>query len=1009
MGFIMADDLNEKLLKEYTEKETLYGEFAFLVRNLLKVFLDGQGFKFQISHRVKEKCKLIEKIDRKNQEGKQYSKLDEIEDLAGVRVVFYLESDKKRFLSLFLSEFNDCIISQEEKYTPKGYRGFHIIFRLDDKRLVLVEYQKYKGLKCELQISTILFHAWSEVEHDIIYKPKGDPVLLRTLGLDELEKTFEKLMVEHIQAATIQLDYINKKYEEIRRAGEILSADFVNDVINSKTNDEIYGKLEVIEKFYYKKPDETLAIIKVALNHKPLKPVIIHQFKDGFLYGKKHEDVTLKCIELLSSIRYYKPDEVLDLLSALSLSDDKDIKNKALDVVKQFSKYNFNVLTKSKIGYSVQRKALDYILLWSLEKQISNFDFIEIVTNELLSSSVEGTTSGLNEEADYTVTMHFGAIQPTEFIKKIRRETIDLVFNLFQNIPDEEKKLKLVKILEQLVRTPNNVAYGDDLTQMITDDAQYLLIIYRKMLFDESSKIIGSIPVAEEIEKRLYWFHKSGRLNTTEAQKLREDILADSFYSIFRLFAGDDIIFREEEGWDKADAKRSKDIDTKIEEINDSNLAEWINTLNKIAEQIGLVAEWQFGYLKIFLRKLAANKPDIASIILNNAIDNNKPIKNLATNFLNGFRDTNRLDLWDAVIEKMIKKQESNLVSAIIYSLNINREGVDLLKEIRDQDLIILENIVKQTGKFAFLADQKENNWVLQHAIINTLARNFKRDPARIENLIIEIIKRNQERKDFLISELALGIRRGWIDFSEFSKDGIDLIKSSLVELDNLDWDVQGLLLNISKNDVRIIFDVFWSRIEKDKKKKESRKTLDELGHYEAIPYHFNDNLKKYLSTNPQFQALIEEWLNKVTLTWSSYNWNISHFLKEIDNSLSVVLKNMIERGDENSLTKAVQLMDWLEGGDIELGIEVIRRTHDKKNISHIEGMLFSTGVVSGEDGIARTYEAKAEILKKYLNDENEQVKKFAEKMIKSLEDSAKRERQRNEEEKQLRKIEFED
>ena len=97
------------------------------------------------------------------------------------------------------------------------------------------EYQKYKGLKCEIQILTILFHAWSEVEHDIIYKPKGDAILLRTLGLDELEKTFEKLMAEHIQAATIQLDCINKKYEEIRRAGEILSVDFINDIDRKST------------------------------------------------------------------------------------------------------------------------------------------------------------------------------------------------------------------------------------------------------------------------------------------------------------------------------------------------------------------------------------------------------------------------------------------------------------------------------------------------------------------------------------------------------------------------------------------------------------------------------------------------------------------------------------------------------------------------------------------------------------------------------------------------------
>ena len=48
------------------------------------------------------------------------------------------------------------------------------------------------------------------------------------------------------------------------------------------------------------------------------------------------------------------------------------------------------------------------------------------------------------------------------------------------------------------------------------------------------------------------------------------------------------------------------------------------------------------------------------------------------------------------------------------------------------------------------------------------------------------------------------------------------------------------------------------------------------------------------------------------------------------------------------------------------------------------------------------------EMLEKYKTDENKRVKKFAERMVGSFLDSAKRERQRADEEKQLRKIEFE-
>ncbi len=791
-------------------------------------------------------------------------------------------------------------------------------------------------------------------------------------------------------------DYLDNLANELKKA-----------IANVSDNDEIYEGLELLERFVYKAPKQAVEIAEFVQGH-PMEAKLIES-PIGTYYSKNHSDLIIKVLELLDRIRYIFPDGVLPLLEGIVLEGKKEEKSKAVEVLKHFAKYDFNVLTKSKIGYGAQRKALDYISSWSLKRQISNFDFIETISNELLSSSVEGTTSELNEEADYTLTIHFGAVQPTEFIKNIRRQTIDLIFKLFQNIPNEEKKLRLAKVLEQAIRTPNNVAYGEDLVQMIADDAQYLLTIYRKMLFDESGKIIGSIPVAEEIEKRLYWFHKSGKMCMPEAQKLREDILADSFYSIFHLLVGDDIAVREEDGWEKAASKRSNAIDAKVEEISDSNLGEWNSTLNKIASQVGLVADWQFGHFKILLRRLATRKPDIALFVLNYALDNNKPIKNFAAYVLDGFRDADRLDLWDAVVDKMVEKKESILVSAIINSLNISREGVDLAKEIREQDLALLEEVASKTGKFVFLANQKEPNWVLQYAIIDTLTRNFKRDPVRIENLILEMIRRNPERIDFLIRELELGIIRSAVDYSEFSKDGIDILKSSLVELDNLDWDAQVLLLNLGKKDVRIIFDVFWSRIEKEAKKRAPKKAFDELGNYRPIPFHFNDDLEKYLSTHPKFSVLIKEWLDKATLTPSIYNLNISHFLKRMGNSLTAMLKTMIESGDESSLTKAVQLMDRFEGGDIELGIEVIRRTKSKKNASYIKGMLFSTGLVSGEDGIARAYEAKAELLKKYLNDENEQVKNFAEEMIKSLKDSAKKERQRNQEEKQLRKIEFQE
>ncbi|MBT7630134.1 MAG: hypothetical protein HN597_10600 [Desulfobacula sp.] len=52
----------------------------------------------------------------------------------------------------------------------KPYASIHYLIRLTDDRTKLLEYKRFKNLIAEIQVRTILQHAWAEIEHDIQYK-----------------------------------------------------------------------------------------------------------------------------------------------------------------------------------------------------------------------------------------------------------------------------------------------------------------------------------------------------------------------------------------------------------------------------------------------------------------------------------------------------------------------------------------------------------------------------------------------------------------------------------------------------------------------------------------------------------------------------------------------------------------------------------------------------------------------------------------------------------------------
>jgi ppGpp synthetase/RelA/SpoT-type nucleotidyltranferase len=161
------------ILKEYDEAKELYSAFADEVKRLVEGMLKAQTIKVHsVTSRLKCRGSLAQKIQRFDA---RYGTLSDVTDVAGVRIITYLSDQVDKIAGLIEREFfidKENSVDKRQMSDPDrfGYSSLHQVVSLSEHRAALVEYKRFHVLKAEIQIRSILQHAWAEIEHDLQYK-----------------------------------------------------------------------------------------------------------------------------------------------------------------------------------------------------------------------------------------------------------------------------------------------------------------------------------------------------------------------------------------------------------------------------------------------------------------------------------------------------------------------------------------------------------------------------------------------------------------------------------------------------------------------------------------------------------------------------------------------------------------------------------------------------------------------------------------------------------------------
>jgi len=204
--------MKEFILQEYENKKDILDSFGHIINNFLSELLNERKIVVhQISGRTKDFESLSSKIDYK--EGK-YSSLYEITDIVGLRIISYLESDIDKIAEVITSEFLIDSINSSDKRIQEvssfGYKSLHLVASLNNQITNLAEYADYAGIKFEVQIRSILQHAWAEIEHDLGYKNKSAVP-------DQYKRSFNRLAAL-LETADIEFDRLKKELTEYEQA-----------------------------------------------------------------------------------------------------------------------------------------------------------------------------------------------------------------------------------------------------------------------------------------------------------------------------------------------------------------------------------------------------------------------------------------------------------------------------------------------------------------------------------------------------------------------------------------------------------------------------------------------------------------------------------------------------------------------------------------------------------------------------------------------------------------------
>src|SRR5688572_27871603 len=498
-------------LREYAEgKYALYAEFAKTISRIVRVSIEKANVASRLQA-IQVRAKEAQSL-RKKLEARGLLASDEIEsqikDLAGCRLIFYTNNDVNIFLSsrLLVDNFDvdwdkSKIHEPLDKQQP-DYVATHYVVALKKDRLALPEYEAFAGLQCEMQIQSILNHAWAETSHDITYK-KPTISGFGSKQFESIERRMQKIMTDHLLPAGYEFQKIQQDFEKLLQGQELVGAGGLDRLATCLNNNDRFELLERFHDYVLPQYDDVAAtfpgirrqLIQAIQDARKATPASI-ETPFGEFPGKSSDDITDISLNILERLRYVDVDNVFSALCELYVGKKTDAEGeRILKSVEGLAEHNLDVWRMA--GPFVQSRICARVAALAPAELDALLPVVVKALSQVLSAEAESTSSTYS-----ALTLRRAPVQPSDSLAQVRSTAIELLSGMYSAGRTEQQRRMILSALWQATDVPHLGRSHDDLDLMILGDAVKVVTFLLGIVDGESFEVI------QHIEHQAFWLFK---------------------------------------------------------------------------------------------------------------------------------------------------------------------------------------------------------------------------------------------------------------------------------------------------------------------------------------------------------------------------------------------------------------------------------------------------------------------------------------------------------------------